>query len=175
LNVARAFSKGKPVLSFGAFCASFAGMGVRSIRDLRAWQTCRAFKLAVYRLVQTGRLADDRYLREQLRESAASATSQIAEGFGRFSPADFGRFLAMTKASLIEAQNHLQDAVDRGYITEACRLSHDELAKVALRDVTALLEYLQSSKARKNALEAREKREASRRRNHSWLSVEPAA
>jgi four helix bundle protein len=140
-------------------------MGVRSFRDLRAWQTCRAFKLAVYRLVQTGRLADDRHLREQLRESAASATSQIAEGFGRFSPADFGRFLAMTKASLMEAQNHLQDAVDRGYITEACRLSHDELAKVALRDVTALLEYLQSSKASENAREAREKREASRRRN----------
>jgi four helix bundle protein len=129
--------------------------GKRAARS--SWQFIVSFK--------QGALADDRHLREQLRESAASATSQIAEGFGRFSPADFGRFLAMTKASLMEAQNHLQDAVDRGYITEAYRLSHDELAKVALRDVTALLEYLQSSKARENAREAREKREASRRRN----------
>jgi len=48
-------------------------------RSVICGQTCRAFKLAVYRLVQTGRLADDRHLREQLRESAASATSQIAE------------------------------------------------------------------------------------------------
>ena len=155
----------KNAVLFGALRESSAGMGARSFRDLRAWQTSRVFKLATYRLVESGSLATDLRLRDQLRESAASAVSQIAEGFGRFSPADFARFLAMAKASLIEAQNHLQDAVDRGYITEACRLSHDELAKVALRDVTALLEYLQSSKARENAREARAKREASRRRN----------
>ncbi len=138
---------------------------MRSFRDLRAWQTSRAFKLSIYRLVETAPLASDFRLRDQLRESAASAVSQIAEGFGRFSPGDFGRFMAMAKASLIEAQNHLQDAVDRGYISEECLAEHDRLARIALRDTIALTEYLQSPKATEKAQKARAKRLQSRLRN----------
>ncbi len=137
-------------------------MGVASFEDLRAWQTARAFTLAVYRLCDAGSLAKDFKLRDQLRESAASAVSHVAEGFGRFNPADFARFLGMGKASLIEAQNHLQDAVDRGHITDEVRIEHYSLAKAALRDVVSLLEYLQSPKAAANAQKARAKRQARR-------------
>src|SRR5687767_3642459 len=63
-------------------------MGVRTYDDLRAWQTARAFKLAIYRLSDEGTLAKDFKLRQQIREAAASAASQIAEGFGRYNPAD---------------------------------------------------------------------------------------
>jgi four helix bundle protein len=115
--------------------------------------------------VRTGSLADDFRLRDQLRESAASAASQIAEGFGRFNPADFARFVGIAKASVIEAQNHLQDAVDRGHITDTCRQDHDKLAQTALRDMVALLEYLQSPKAVVNAQKARAKRQARRTQN----------
>lgn len=142
-------------------------MGVKTFRDLRAWQSARTFKLAVYRLTETGALSRGFRLRDQLRESAASAVSQIVEGFGRFSPADFARFLAMAKASLMESQNHLEDAVDRGYISNDCRLEHDALAQAALRDVTALLEYLQSPKALANAARARAKRQSRRTQNHA--------
>ena len=134
-------------------------MGVHSFHDLRAWQTARTFKLAVYRLSDSGTLARDFRLRDQLRESAASAVSQVAEGFGRFNPADFARFLGIAKASLMEAQNHLQDAVDRGHITDETRAEHHALAQSALRDVTSLLEYLQSPKAADNAKSARAKRQ----------------
>jgi four helix bundle protein len=140
------------------------GVGVASFQDLRAWQSAREFKLAIYRLCDTEPLSDDFRLRDQLRESAASAVSQIAEGFGRFNPADFARFLGIAKASLIEAQNHLQDAVDRGHITDTCRQSHDTLAQAALRDLVALLEYLQSPKA-ENARKACAKRQARRTQN----------
>ena len=126
-------------------------VGVRSFRDLRAWQTSHTFKLAIYRLTESGSLAGDFKLRGQLREAAASATSQIAEGFGRFNPADFARFLGMAKASLMEAQNHLQDAVDRGHIGEDARSEHDQLAQRALRDLIALIKYLQSDTAARNA------------------------
>src|SRR5688572_17329802 len=102
-------------------------MAVRSFDELRAWQTARAFKLAVYRLSQSGTLARDFRLRDQLCESAASAVSQVAEGFGRFNPADFARFQGIAKASLIEAQNHLHDAVDRGHITEDARNEHHKM------------------------------------------------
>ena len=140
-------------------------MGVKTFRDLRAWQSARTFKLAVYRLTEAGALSRDFRLRDQLRESAASAVSQIVEGFGRFSPADFARFLAIGKASLMESQNHLEDAVDRGHITDDDRAECDRLAQLALRDVTALLEYLQSPKAKANAARARATRQERRTQN----------
>jgi four helix bundle protein len=91
--------------------------------------------------------------------------SQIVEGFGRFNPADFARFLGMAKASLMEAHNHLEDAVDRGLITDDVRAGHDKLAHLALRDVISLLEYLQSPRAVANATKARAKRQARRTQN----------
>ena len=86
----------------------------------------------------------------------------MAEGFGRFNPADFARFLVMARASVMESQNHLRDAVDKGYITKEIRLEHDALAAAALREVTGLMEYLQSPEALRNARRARERRIASR-------------
>jgi hypothetical protein len=71
----------------------------------------------------------------------------------------------MAKASLIEAQNHLVDAVDRGHIDEATREEYHKLAQSALRDVTSLLEYLQSPRAIQNARKARERRQARRTQN----------
>jgi hypothetical protein len=44
----------------------------------------------------------------------------------------------------MESQNHLRDAVDREYISEAKRQEFDALAETALKEVTGLMEYLQS-------------------------------
>jgi hypothetical protein len=62
----------------------------------------------------------------------------------------------------MESQNHLRDAVDKKYITEATRLEMDALAEEALREVTGLMEYLQSAEALQNARRAKERRIASR-------------
>ena len=140
-------------------------MGVHSFYELRAWQSARTFKLAIYRLIDQGTLATDFKLRDQLRESARSAASHVAEGYGRFYPADFARFLGMAKASLIEAQNHLQDAVDAGHITDGSRVEHQKIAQAALAEITTLVEYLQSPNAVNNAKQIRAKRQAQRKRS----------
>jgi hypothetical protein len=57
----------------------------------------------------------------------------------------------MAKASLIECQNHLVDAVDRGLIPDSLREEHDRLAQMALREIGGLLDYLQSPEAQRNA------------------------
>jgi len=58
----------------------------------------------------------------------------------------------------MESQNHLLDAVDKQYITEATRLELNALAEAALEEVTGLMEYLQSPEALRNARRARERR-----------------
>jgi four helix bundle protein len=135
---------------------------VRRFTDLRAWQACHAFKKAIYAVCTDSPLAGDWTLRKQLEESAAGPPAHLAEGFGRFAPADFARFAAMAKASLIEAQNHLIDAVDKHYIGEDDRTELNALAEVALQEVTGLIEYLQSPEALRNARRVRQRRLASR-------------
>ena len=138
------------------------GRGVQRFTNLRAWQACELYKKAVYRLCERSPLADDWKRRGQLEESVRGPGAHVAEGFGRFSPPDFARFVVMARASLMESQNHLIDLVDRAYIEEEERAALNRLAEAALQEVTGLLEYLQSPEALRNARRARERRIATR-------------
>jgi len=143
------------------------GHGVRRFMNLRAWQACDAYKKAVYGLCDEPPLSRDWKLRRQLQDSVAGPPAHIAEGFGRFNPPDFARFTVIARASLMESQNHLQDAVDRKHITEERRAELDGLARAALEEVTGLMEYLQSPEALRNARRARERRMATRQQRRS--------
>ena len=68
---------------------------ITSYRDLSVWQKAMNVVEAVYRI--TASLPDtERYgLRTQAQRSAVSVPCNIAEGFGRDSPADYARFLTI--------------------------------------------------------------------------------
>ena len=136
--------------------------GARRFTDLRAWLACDTYKKAIYRLIDAGVYGKDWKRRGQIEESVSGPPDHIAEGFGRFNPADFARFTVMARSSLMESQSQLRDAVDKRYITEETRLQLDGLAEAALEEVTGLMEYLQSPEALRNARRARERRVASR-------------
>jgi len=138
------------------------GQAVSRYTELRAWQRCNEYKQAVYLVCAEGPLSRDWVRRRQLEESVAGPPAHLAEGFGRFNPAEFARFAVIARSSLMESQDHLRDAVDKRYITEATRLELDALAEIALREVTGLMEYLQSAEALQNARRARERRIAKR-------------
>lgn len=93
-------------------------MGVRRYHDLLAWQLADAFKAEVYRLLDRHKAALTSWkLREQLADAAGAVPKDISEGFIRFSPAQFARFLDYALASLAEAEQLLEDAVLRGFLT----------------------------------------------------------
>ena len=151
------------------------GSGVNRFTNLRAWQACETYKNAVYRLCDETPLADDWKRRNQLEDAVRGPGAHIAEGFGRFNPADFARFAVMARASLMESQHHLIDLVDRRYITEERRAALDQLAVTALEEVTGLLEYLQSPEALRNARRARERRIATRGERRRLTRKDPNA
>jgi len=86
--------------------------------ELICWQLADELKTRIYRVAERPQLRADRRLRDQIREAAASATSNIAEGFGRYSNAEFLHLLDVARASLNECQDRLNDARKRGYIDE---------------------------------------------------------
>jgi four helix bundle protein len=116
-------------------------------QDLDCWQLSNTLKLRVYALIAKPPAARDFEFCDQIRRSARGAPRTIAEGFGRFRPTEFARYLEFARASLMETQNHLTDARDSGYITAE---EHDELFRLADRAIgasTRLQQYLQTCKS----------------------------
>jgi four helix bundle protein len=132
--------------------------GAKNYRELRIWVSARAVKRSLHDLVDTKPFHTHQRLADQIREAASSAASHIAEGYGRFEPRDHARFLRMGKASLVECQNHLVDAMDRGVISETVRDEHDASIQKVLKGIGALIAYLQSPEAKKNAEEIKRRR-----------------
>ena len=116
--------------------------GAKRFTELRAWQACNTYKQAIYRMCAEGPLSRDWERRRQLEESVAGPPAHIAEGFGRFNPTEFARFTVIARVSLIESRDHLRNAVDKQYITDAIRCELDGVAEEALREVTDLIDLL---------------------------------
>ena len=49
-------------------------------KELLVWQRAKDLAVSIYKLTQTGELATDSCLRDQMRRSAVSIPSNIAEG-----------------------------------------------------------------------------------------------
>jgi four helix bundle protein len=91
-------------------------MGAKNYEDLIVWNKAMDFVEAVY-VASSTFPSDERYsLTAQLRRSAVSVPSNIAEGEGRFSRADFKRFLSIAHGSLREAETQLRIANRLGYL-----------------------------------------------------------
>ena len=88
-------------------------MTVRRYQDLLAWQLANELKRRVYELVNNSSARNDFNFRDQIMRSASSAPANIAEGFGYYRHAEFGRLLRIAKSELVETHNHLGDGVDR--------------------------------------------------------------
>ena len=116
--------------------------GARHFRDLVCWQLSHELKLGIYHLAEQPNVKRDMKFYDQIRDAAASAPRNIAEGFARRTHSDFARFLDIARGSLAESQNHLQDAVDRGYLDAAECARLNSMSKRAAAATARLQRYL---------------------------------
>jgi four helix bundle protein len=116
--------------------------GVKHHEDLAAWQLSEQLRQVAVEFLATTRVARHRKFCDQIEQSTSSAPSNIAEGFGRYKPRDFARFMRIALGSLGETQNHLR----RG-LTDRI-LSQDQFDKAwplsvrAIKASKRLLSYL---------------------------------
>jgi four helix bundle protein len=111
-----------------------ADMGVRRFEDLDAWKLANLLKEEIFAFTSTGKASRDRSYCDQIRDSSRSATRNIAEGFGRYYPKEFARYLRIAIASLHETKDHLHDGNARHYFSET---KHTELVRLTVRAIKA--------------------------------------
>ncbi len=110
--------KGQEVTDDGAF----------RFEKLDVWQKAIAWIRDVYATTATFPDAERYGLSAQLRRCAVSVASNIAEGTGRATDADFVRFIEIAYGSLMEAVCQCQIAADLGYIVAG---THEQLRSEA--------------------------------------------
>jgi len=109
---------------------------------IEAWQLARAFNGSVYRASRGFPKEEAFALTSQIRRASVSVSSNIAEGSGRNSDADFAHFLEIAYGSLMEVISQLCIALDERYLSEADFRAIADEADVRAGKIVALTKSL---------------------------------
>lgn len=91
----------------------------KRFEDIQAWQKARKVAAEIYKASSKGDFGKDYDLRSQIRRSATSIMSNIAEGQGRRTDRDFAHFLNIALGSVAETKSHIYLALDLLYVSES--------------------------------------------------------
>ena len=123
---------------------------INTYRDLIVWQKSMTFVTEVYLMTKCFPSSENFGLISQIRRSAISIPSNIAEGYGRKSTGDYIRFLQIAVGSLFEIQTQIEIAFNLLYIdkitfnnsldktSELDRMLSSMIAKIKGNDIQKL-------------------------------------
>ena len=100
---------------------------MKGFRDLIVWEKAHQLTLHVYKASASFPKEEMYGLTSQVRRAAASIPANIAEGCGRSSDAELGRFLQIAMGSASELEYHLLLARDLSLMAEEkySQLAHE--------------------------------------------------
>ena len=104
---------------------------LKNYKELKVWQKSYQFCLDIYKLTK-GFSKEERYgLTSQIRRSAVSVPSNIAEGYGRKSTPEYLRFLYIAYGSTCELETQVLLSGDLGYIKKNMYHSlHEDIGEI---------------------------------------------
>ena len=91
---------------------------IYAFEKLKTWKKSKELVKSVYRATRSFPNYELYGLTSQLRRSALSVASNLAEGSARTTPKDKARFTTISYSSLMEALNQLIIAFELGYVNE---------------------------------------------------------
>lgn len=115
---------------------------IERFEDLECWKAARELVNFVYEVSETGKLKRDFDTKSQFRRATLSVMNNIAEGFTRFSPKEFMRFLDIARSSAGEVKSMIYILDDQNYISkDDIQLLHEKTDK-ASKLTLGMLRYL---------------------------------
>jgi four helix bundle protein len=91
---------------------------ISSFTDIKAWCMSKDLAVKIYKITDDYPKSELFGLTSQMRRSAVSVPSNIAEGFGRFSNKDQEHFYIMASGSMYELKNQIIISYELGFIDE---------------------------------------------------------
>ncbi|MCA0334593.1 MAG: four helix bundle protein [Bacteroidetes bacterium] len=119
---------------------------IKDFKDLIVWQKAMDLVAEVYGLVKKLPKEELYALSDQIRRSAISIPSNIAEGQGRNTHKEFNHFLAIAKGSKAELETQLLLCVKINYLNN----SEIETAINLIQEVGKMINTFQKSLTSKN-------------------------
>ena len=93
----------------------------------------------IYEITEDGPCVKDYEFRSQIREAAEAAAPLIAEGFIRFTPNEFVRYLRMARGEIAEVQSKLKSGKRKEYFRPDKQERAESAARHAMGVTTRLL------------------------------------
>ncbi|MFA5973101.1 MAG: four helix bundle protein [Lentimicrobiaceae bacterium] len=112
---------------------------MNSFKELEVWKACRELRLLIWKTVKSFPPEEKYRLTDQMIRASRSATTQIAEGYGRFHFQENIQFCRISRGSLFELIDHLTVALDSEYINEQ---EHNDLDQKTVRCIQILNGYI---------------------------------
>jgi four helix bundle protein len=116
----------------------------RTFDELKAWQRCEQLRQFISLITSRPPAIGDRDFCWQIRRSSRSATDNIAEGFGRYYPKEFHRYVQIARGEINETMNQLHRGLKDGCLTPEEYEKGMELALHAVKTTAGLQRYLNS-------------------------------
>lgn len=124
---------------------------IKRFEEMEVWQHAMQLCSLIYEMSASGNLNKDYSLRDQLRKSAISVPSNIAEGYERDSKRQMIYFLVIAKGSCGELRTQLHLAKNLGYIEEVTYENLLEKCESVSKQLKGFINYLdKQNKVEKN-------------------------
>ena len=122
---------------------------IQKFTDLRVWQEGHKLVLMVYDAIKNFPKDEKFGLIDQMRRCVVSITSNIAEGFSRYSSKEKVQFFNIAKGSLTELQDQLIICRDVSYLDKAAFTRIAEQSVVVHKLLNGLLRAIRDKKYEK--------------------------
>lgn len=126
----------------------------QSVQDLIVWQRAIELTVCIYKLTRLFPKDEIYGLSSQMRRASVSVASNIAEGRGRLSPAEFRQFLGLAQGSLFELRTQLVVAKRLGMAESAALNRAESLCQETSKMLVSLINKLGIPQRRSKALRA---------------------
>ena len=117
---------------------------ITNYKELKVWQRAYRLCLGIYKLTKAFPKDEQYNLTSQIRRSAVSIPSNIAEGYGRRTTPDYIRSLYISYGSTCELETQIMLSGDLGYISEEGITKLQEDIREVERMLKALIKSLES-------------------------------
>lgn len=122
-------------------------MSVQGLKRLKVWARTMDFALKIYKEVLPLMPAEEKWaLKQQLRRSSVSISSNIAEGYGRYNYQDNVRFCYIARGSLEEALSQIVFSHEIGYLPQSLYFELEKEGEELVRMLNGYIAYLKKSK-----------------------------